>query len=208
MNLTRESAVCTSGTRSCRPVPVRPTGRAAKRWARHRARSRKRRRWPRWPTRGRSRQPGAPRVLDGVFTRPVPTTGPQRLHELLADTGHGDVREHRERAAAHRQQAREDRAAAETIFRSDNADRPEPGIVDMCGGSRRQERIWQRPGAGTSWWSPPRPWRCRGAARAAEPVPRTDPRHPAGRSARSRRWREGAAENSRPRRTAARERGG
>lgn len=50
-----------------------------------------------------------------------------RLHELLADTGHGDVREHRERAAAHRQQAREDRAAAETIFRSDNADRPEPG---------------------------------------------------------------------------------
>ena len=50
-----------------------------------------------------------------------------RLHELLADTGHGAVQDHRERAAAHRQQAREDRAAAERIFRSHHADPPEPG---------------------------------------------------------------------------------
>ena len=50
-----------------------------------------------------------------------------RLHELLADTGHGNVQEHRERAAAHRQLAREDRAAGERIFRSYHADPPERG---------------------------------------------------------------------------------
>ena len=50
-----------------------------------------------------------------------------RLHELLADTGHSNVQEHRERAAAHRQLAREDRAAAERIFRSHHADPPERG---------------------------------------------------------------------------------
>jgi hypothetical protein len=50
-----------------------------------------------------------------------------RLHELLADTGHGDVQDHRERAVSHRQQAREDRAAAERIFRSHHAEPPEPG---------------------------------------------------------------------------------
>jgi hypothetical protein len=50
-----------------------------------------------------------------------------RLHELLADTGHGEVQMHRERAAAHRQQAREDRAAAERIFRSHHADPPDRG---------------------------------------------------------------------------------
>ena len=50
-----------------------------------------------------------------------------RLHELLADTGQGEVQDHRERAAAHRQLAREDRAAAERIFRLHNADPPEPG---------------------------------------------------------------------------------
>lgn len=50
-----------------------------------------------------------------------------RLHELLADTGHGDVQDHRERATAHRQLAREDRAAAEGIFRSHSAEPPEPG---------------------------------------------------------------------------------
>jgi len=50
-----------------------------------------------------------------------------RLHELLADTGHSDGQEHRERAAVHRRQAREDRAAAERIFRSHHADPPEPG---------------------------------------------------------------------------------
>ena len=50
-----------------------------------------------------------------------------RLHELLADTGQSDVQDHRERAAVHRQQAREDRAAAERIFRSHSAEPPEPG---------------------------------------------------------------------------------
>lgn len=47
-----------------------------------------------------------------------------RLHELLADTGQGDVREHRKRATEHWQQAREDRAAAERIFRSHHAEPP------------------------------------------------------------------------------------
>jgi hypothetical protein len=41
-----------------------------------------------------------------------------RLHELLAKAGDGDVSEHRERAETHRRQAREDRAAADRIFRS------------------------------------------------------------------------------------------
>jgi len=50
-----------------------------------------------------------------------------RLHELLADTGQRDVQEHRERAAAHRRMAREDRAAAERIFRSHHLEQPEPG---------------------------------------------------------------------------------
>src|SRR5262249_43174007 len=50
-----------------------------------------------------------------------------RLHELLADAGQGDVQEHRERAAVHRRQAGEDRAAADKIFRSYHADPPEPG---------------------------------------------------------------------------------
>ena len=50
-----------------------------------------------------------------------------RLHELLADTGQGHVQEHRERAAAHRRHAREDRAAAERIFRSHHVEPPERG---------------------------------------------------------------------------------
>ena len=50
-----------------------------------------------------------------------------RLHELLADTNRGDVQEHRERAAVHRRQAREDRAAADSILRSDHLEPPEPG---------------------------------------------------------------------------------
>jgi hypothetical protein len=50
-----------------------------------------------------------------------------RLHELLADAGHGDVAEHRERAATHRRQAREDLAAADRIFRSPYVERPQPG---------------------------------------------------------------------------------
>jgi hypothetical protein len=37
------------------------------------------------------------------------------LHELLAEAGHGDVAEHRARAAGHRRGAREDRAAADRI---------------------------------------------------------------------------------------------
>ena len=49
-----------------------------------------------------------------------------QLHELLADSGRGDVQEHRERAAAHRRQAREDRAAADVILRSRRAELPEP----------------------------------------------------------------------------------
>jgi len=50
-----------------------------------------------------------------------------RLHELLADAGQGDVLEHRERAAVHRQMAREDRVAADRIFRSHPLEPPEPG---------------------------------------------------------------------------------
>lgn len=50
-----------------------------------------------------------------------------RLHDVLADANSGDVQEHRDRAAMHRQQAREDRAAAETIFRAQHVQPPEPG---------------------------------------------------------------------------------
>jgi hypothetical protein len=41
-----------------------------------------------------------------------------QLHEMLADAKRGDVPEHREKAAMHRRQAREDRAAADVILRS------------------------------------------------------------------------------------------
>ena len=50
-----------------------------------------------------------------------------RLHEMLAEAGHGDVGEHRERAATHRRQAGEDRAAADRIFRSPHVQPPQPG---------------------------------------------------------------------------------
>lgn len=50
-----------------------------------------------------------------------------QLHELLADAGQGGVREHRERAVAHRQQACDDRAAAARIFRSQHVEPPESG---------------------------------------------------------------------------------
>ncbi len=48
-----------------------------------------------------------------------------RLHDLLADAGaESDPGRHREKAAVHRRQAREDRAAADTIFRSHRVDDP------------------------------------------------------------------------------------
>ena len=47
-----------------------------------------------------------------------------QLHELLADAGRGDIHEHRERAAVHRQQAREDRVAAAGMFRSQHVEPP------------------------------------------------------------------------------------
>ena len=50
-----------------------------------------------------------------------------RLHELLAEAGQGDIEEHRERAAWHRQQAGEDRAAATRMFVSHHVEPPETG---------------------------------------------------------------------------------
>jgi hypothetical protein len=50
-----------------------------------------------------------------------------RLHELLAEVGRGDVGEHREQAAAHRRHAGDDRAAADRIFRSRDAETLESG---------------------------------------------------------------------------------
>jgi hypothetical protein len=50
-----------------------------------------------------------------------------QLHEMLAEAGQGDIQEHRERAAVHRQQARDDRAAAATIPSSSYAGRLETG---------------------------------------------------------------------------------
>ena len=50
-----------------------------------------------------------------------------RLHELLAEAGQGDIEEHRERAAWHRQQAGEDRAAATRMFVSQHVEPPETG---------------------------------------------------------------------------------
>jgi hypothetical protein len=50
-----------------------------------------------------------------------------RLHEMLADANSGDVPEHRDQAATHRRLAREDRAAADVIFRSQHVQPPESG---------------------------------------------------------------------------------
>jgi len=50
-----------------------------------------------------------------------------QLHELLADVGQGDGQKHRERAAVHRQQAREDRAAAARMFGSQHVEPLETG---------------------------------------------------------------------------------
>jgi hypothetical protein len=50
-----------------------------------------------------------------------------RLHEMLADADRGDVRDHRDRGAVHRQLAREDRAAADAILRSPHGQPPESG---------------------------------------------------------------------------------
>ena len=47
-----------------------------------------------------------------------------QLHELLANAGQGDVREHRERAATHRQQADEDRIAAARMYRTQHVGPP------------------------------------------------------------------------------------
>ena len=49
------------------------------------------------------------------------------LHELLAEAGHGDVAEHRERAAGHRRGAREDRAAADQILPAQHVEPPGSG---------------------------------------------------------------------------------
>ncbi len=50
-----------------------------------------------------------------------------RLHEMLADANLGDVRDHRDRGAVHRRLAREDRAAADVIFRSQHGQPPQSG---------------------------------------------------------------------------------
>lgn len=50
-----------------------------------------------------------------------------QLHEVLADANRGDVQQHRERAALHRQLAREDRAAAGPTFPSQDVRPPESG---------------------------------------------------------------------------------
>lgn len=49
------------------------------------------------------------------------------LHELLAEAGHGDVAEHRKRAAGHRRGAREDRAAADQILPAQHVEPPGSG---------------------------------------------------------------------------------
>lgn len=50
-----------------------------------------------------------------------------QLHELLAEANSGDGEEHRDLAARHRQLADADRAAADTISRSQHAQPPEAG---------------------------------------------------------------------------------
>lgn len=50
-----------------------------------------------------------------------------QLHEMLADATSGDVAEHRDRAAAHRRLAREDRAAADETLGSQPVQLPESG---------------------------------------------------------------------------------
>lgn len=50
-----------------------------------------------------------------------------QLHELLAEAGQGDIRAHQDRAAEHRQQARDDRAGSATMFRPQHVEPPESG---------------------------------------------------------------------------------
>ena len=50
-----------------------------------------------------------------------------QLHEMLAEANSGDVQDHRDRAALHRQLAGEDRAAADVIFASQHVQPPESG---------------------------------------------------------------------------------
>jgi hypothetical protein len=50
-----------------------------------------------------------------------------QLHETLAEANSGDVQEHRDQAAMHRQLAREDRAAADATGRSWHGQPPESG---------------------------------------------------------------------------------
>jgi len=47
-----------------------------------------------------------------------------RLHDMLADANSGDIPDHRDRAAMHRQQARDDRAAAAALLRSQHVQPP------------------------------------------------------------------------------------
>jgi hypothetical protein len=74
LNSTRESAICTSGTPSCRPPPARRVSRGAERPARLRSTSRRRERRRGWPARGRGKLSSAPRRC--AFVPPARMTGP------------------------------------------------------------------------------------------------------------------------------------
>ena len=50
-----------------------------------------------------------------------------QLHELLAEAGQGDIQVHRDRAAEHRQQARDDRVGSARMFRPQHVESPESG---------------------------------------------------------------------------------
>ena len=73
-NLTRESAICTSGTPSFRPAPACRASRGAERPARLRTTSRRRERRRGWPASGRGKLSSAPRRC--AFVRPARMTGP------------------------------------------------------------------------------------------------------------------------------------
>jgi hypothetical protein len=50
-----------------------------------------------------------------------------QLHELLANAGQGDIQAHRDRAVAHRQEARDDRAGAARMLHPRHVKPPESG---------------------------------------------------------------------------------
>ena len=201
LNLAREFAIYMSGTPSCRPAMVLRTLRIINPWARPLSRSRRRKPWPGPRTRGRARRLGARRRC--VVTRPAHMTGqhgftncsPIPTGATCKNTGTGRPFTGARPAKTAPPQteycapitlsrrSREDSGWVQRTARDgkEHSNHPRAGHRGGCRVGRR--------GRSTAW--------------AAQQASGGDSGHPAGRPARSRRRREGAAQDSRSRGIAA-----